>query len=243
MAEKQQRSLDVWIVESNTVYKGVPYTVVVNWIQEGRLLEDDQVRTPSTKEWRRIADIPGLAVYLPKAEPLRATDQAEALESVELDFVYKKPLPDEDEDVDMIPLIDVSLVLLIFFMITAASGGAAAFIKTPPANIASIANTTGIWIGVNLEGNEGKNQAVVYSLGEEGRASPDPEDRNIRTKQELLQRLDALLAKKTAKVDVTIQAHEDCEDGLVVDLTIELSKKPRRDKILAKYTGVTEKLP
>src|SRR5271166_1785343 len=109
MAEKQVRSLDVWIIDSNTVYKDVPYTVVVNWIQEGRLLEDDQVRTPKTKEWKRIADIPGMAVYLPKAEPLRATDQAEALESVELDFAWKKPPADEDEEVDMIPLIDVSL--------------------------------------------------------------------------------------------------------------------------------------
>lgn len=72
MAEKQ-RFLDVWIVEANTVYKEVPYTVVLDWIQQGRLLEEDQVRSSGTKDWHRVADVPGLRPYVPKAEPLRPT--------------------------------------------------------------------------------------------------------------------------------------------------------------------------
>ena len=37
MAEKR-RFLDVWIVESNTVYQEVPFEVVADWLQQGRLL-------------------------------------------------------------------------------------------------------------------------------------------------------------------------------------------------------------
>ena len=39
-----KRFLDVWIIESNTVYREVPFTVVADWIQQGRLLEDDMLR-------------------------------------------------------------------------------------------------------------------------------------------------------------------------------------------------------
>ena len=50
MAEKR-RFLDVWIVDSNTVYREVPFTVVADWVQQGRLLEDDNhlsvFRSPS----------------------------------------------------------------------------------------------------------------------------------------------------------------------------------------------------
>ena len=43
MAQKR-RFLDVWIVESNTVYQEVPFEVVTDWVQQGRLLADDQVK-------------------------------------------------------------------------------------------------------------------------------------------------------------------------------------------------------
>ena len=54
MAEKR-RFLDVWIVESNTVYREVPFTVVCDWLQQGRLLEGDHVRPSGTADWKRIA--------------------------------------------------------------------------------------------------------------------------------------------------------------------------------------------
>jgi biopolymer transport protein ExbD len=240
MAEKRQ-FLDVWLVDSNTVYREVPFTVVVDWVQQGRLLEGDQVRPSKTKEWQRLGDVHAFAAYLPKPEPQRASDEAEALDRVELDFHWKKQHPAEDEEVDMIPLIDVSLVLLIFFMLSPAGGGFASFIPVPPAQKASIAEVSGVWIGVNLEG-EGDNRTIVYSLGEEGRQSPDEADRNIHDRAVLLERLDLLLAKKTGPVEVTINGHKDVEDGEIVALTLELGKDGRRAKISRKYTGVTEKL-
>jgi biopolymer transport protein ExbD len=253
MADKQQ-TLDVWIVEANTVYRDVPYTVVIDWIQEGRLLEEDQARSPGSKDWKRIADYPGLMVYLPKPEPLRAVDQAEALESIQLDFAWKKPPSDEDDDVDMIPLIDVSLVLLIFFMLTATPGGAAALVSTPMAENASVGDTSGIWISIDFAGEGKTGQSVVYSIGRDGKAASEARDRNIATLPQLLARLDDMLPRKEAgkpiepanKVRVTINANEMIEDGTVMELTKELSRSGeasqfRREKILSKHTGVREK--
>src|SRR4051794_19833943 len=118
MAEPQRRFYDVWIVESNTVYREVPYTVVTDWVQQGRLLDDDQLRPSGTQQWQRLGDQTSFAAFLPKVEPQRADDQAEMLEPVQVDFAWRPRTDDEDDDVDMIPLIDISLVLLIFFMMT-----------------------------------------------------------------------------------------------------------------------------
>src|SRR6185312_11298915 len=130
---QKRRFLDVWIVESNTVYREVPFQVVTDWVQQGRLLEDDMLRPSGTAEWLKVGGSPDFAPYLPRSEPDRVEDQAEALEPVELDFRWKKRHDDEDDDVDMIPLIDVSLVLLIFFMMSATAAVAFGNISTPPA--------------------------------------------------------------------------------------------------------------
>src|SRR5262245_65517529 len=85
MAEKK-RLLDVWIVELKTVYREVPFAVVTDWLQQGRLLADDRVRLTGTADWRIVGKIPTLAAFLPKPEPGRADDQAEALEQVATGF-------------------------------------------------------------------------------------------------------------------------------------------------------------
>src|SRR5262245_18873215 len=134
MADKR-RALDVWVVETGTVYREVPFTVVTDWIQQGRLLPDDKARPAGKGGWYRLADIPAFAVYLPKPEPFRAEDQAEALEPVEAELPSRRHRRDyEEDDPDMIPLIDISLVLLIFFIMTAVvQVGIFSPIATPPA--------------------------------------------------------------------------------------------------------------
>src|SRR6516162_9486 len=142
-----RRFLDVWIIESNTVYREVPFTVVADWVQQGRLLPDDMLRPSGTAEWFRVGDNPSFAAYLPRSEPYAANDQAEALEPVQVEFAWKRRPEDEDDDVDMIPLIDVSLVLLVFFIMTAGAVVAASNIKLPEAqyNLTS-GNEAMIWI-------------------------------------------------------------------------------------------------
>ena len=64
----------------------------------------------------------------------------------------------------MIPLIDVSLVLLIFFMMTAGPGAASVLIQTPNTeNVELEQNPTPSGIGINL--NDPKYPIPSYSFG------------------------------------------------------------------------------
>ena len=83
MAAKE-RLLDVWIIELNKVYTGVPFTVVTDWLQQGRLLGTDRVRLAGKAKWHPVEAVPALRPYMPNAQPLAVEDRAEALEPVEL---------------------------------------------------------------------------------------------------------------------------------------------------------------
>jgi biopolymer transport protein ExbD len=237
MGEKR-RFQDVWIVDSNTVYREVPFTVVADWVQQGRLLEDDKLCPSGTKQWARVGDTPEFTPYLPKPEPFRSNDQAEALEPVHLDFAWRKPRAEEDDDPDMIPLIDISLVLLIFFMMTASGVGIAGMIATPATEYGTTTERTDtVMIGINLENDE-----PVYSLAV-GNKAPAPEDRDLRSQDALLGRLKDLLERIPGRVEVSINAHKDVKSGVVRDLTAELGQPEFRRHIEDKYIGVSQKAP
>lgn len=233
MLEKRQ-FLDVWILETNSVYREVPYTVVADWVQQGRLLEDDRLRPSGTGDWITLGDMPAFAAYLPKAEPFRTEDRAEALEPVQIDFGWKRKTEDEDEDVDMIPLIDVSLVLLIFFMMTA-SVAAASLIDTPLAVFGTqlLNDPKALWIGID----KSANGAPVYSVAYADQ-NPSQDDRKL-SKEQVLQRLDQILQEGPA--DVTIKADRQLPYDVVEKMTSELEKRRSHGRIRKTYAGVSEK--
>jgi biopolymer transport protein ExbD len=236
MADKK-RFLDVWIVESNTVYREVPFTVVSDWVQQGRLLEDDMLKPSGTNEWKRIGGSPDFNVYLPKPQAFRSEDQAEALEPVQLDFSYKRRHDDEDDDVDMIPLIDVSLVLLIFFMLISAGAVSASSIKLPGAQNPTVSaiNPEEVTIGIDLEGG-----TPVFSLGVGNKPPLDDVDhRGIHGVEELKQKLGIQL-EGTGRTEVTINAHKDVRSGLVRDVTAMLGSGTFRSKVDRVLIGVNE---
>ena len=72
-----KRHLDVWIIQTNVVYRAVPYSVVTDWLQQGRLLGEDQLRYSGTEKWVKISTVPSLSAFLPREEPGRVNDQAE----------------------------------------------------------------------------------------------------------------------------------------------------------------------
>jgi len=238
MAEKR-RYLDVWIIETNTVYREVPFEVVTDWVQQGRLLADDMLRPSGTAQWFRLGDNPSFAAYLPQSDPYAANDQAEALEPVAVDFAWKRRPEDEDDDVDMIPLIDVSLVLLVFFMMTAGAIAVASNIKLPEAtyNLTS-GNEAMIWVGVQAV--EADPSALpYYSIGE-GENPPASKDDEGLTEKQVLERLDAKLKERAGlKVDVQVRGDANLQAGYVRRLQVELER--RRDIIDKKYKRVNEK--
>lgn len=239
MAEK--RFLDVWIVEANTVYREVPFPVVSDWVQQGRLLENDMLRRSGTAEWFPIGGSPDFAPYLPRSEPDRVDDVAEALEPVQLDFQWKKRPEDEDDDVDMIPLIDVSLVLLIFFMLTASTAGISAFVPTPQAEYGAISpNNEEVQLNINLEG-EGDNRKPVFSFSVGGQFLDAKKDKDLPTMDEVLSRLQEYLDKQPKPVEVCINAHPDVKSGLTRELIARLEVEPFRGHVSGKYFGVSDK--
>jgi biopolymer transport protein ExbD len=238
MSSTPKRFLDVWIIDSNTVYREVPFTVVADWIQQGRLLEDDMLRPSGTAEWMKVGASPSFAPYLPKVVPHGVEDRAEALEPVDLDFAWKKSHDDEDDDCDMIPLIDVSLVLLIFFMMTTTVVIASSSILVPETeNGATLAGQGVVWIGIDKAGD-----GTEYSIGEGDRPAPD-QDRNIKTLKEVLQKLDSRLKGIEEPVEIRVSAHRDLPYETVRKLTEELEPRRRQGKIREIRSEVNEKKP
>jgi biopolymer transport protein ExbD len=222
---QKRRFIDVWIVETNTVYREVPFTVVTDWIQQGRLLGDDRVRPSGTAEWFPIGSSPTFAPYVPKMEAHRAEDQAEALEPVQIDFTWKRRPEDEDDDVDMIPLIDISLVLLIFFMMTAAIAAGLADINTPRAKhkVEVLKQDMKLWVGMDIR--EGKGGPEVsdkskpwYSLGVEGTVIVQP----TRKFSALVQGLKEQIGRASGTVKVRIKADQSLPVEVIKNMTVFL---------------------
>jgi biopolymer transport protein ExbD len=234
MADKRQ-FLDVWIVETNSVYREVPYSVVTDWIQQGRLLEDDRMRPSGTADWQQISSIPAFAAYLPKEEPYRAEDRAEALEPVQVDFVWKASPEEDDQDVDMIPLIDVSLVLLLFFMMTASVATAASLINTPLAAYGTqlLNDPQALWIGID----QGADKRVFYSIA---LADQNPKDEDSKlSKDQILEHLDRFLQERPA--DVTIKADRQVPYEDIKEMTLALEQRRWKGKVRKTFAGVSEK--
>jgi biopolymer transport protein ExbD len=235
MAEKR-RFIDVWIVDGNTVYKEVPFAVVTDWVQQGRVLENDMWKPSGTKDWIPFGGRPEFAPYFPHPEPNRTEDQAEALEPVHVDFTFKRPKQEEDDDVDMIPLIDVSLVLLVFFMLSATTAGMAAFVRTPDVEHTLMADTPDAFrIDVSND-----NGAPIYSLAVSGKP-PAEDEKDLRQLSALLDRLKARLEQSPIDVEVVINADKDLAAKHVRDLLVALRLKPFRDKIRVNYFGATQR--
>jgi biopolymer transport protein ExbD len=245
MATKK-RLLDVWILDLNTVYREVPYAVVTDWLQQGRLLAEDKVRATGTTSWHSVGKIPALAPYLPKQEPFRAEDQAEALEPVEVGFDWKRPTEDDDEDVDMIPLIDISLVLLIFFMMTASvSSGVFSPINTPGAKhqLAAISKDQ-FWIGIDVKGPEGKVEkgpdgkpAPWYSLGKDTTVLHMPVRDSAVVLGDFLQRVQKELPPepRDVAIKVRIRADRSLPIEVIQRITLALQEQEASLKGRAKY--------
>jgi biopolymer transport protein ExbD len=231
----KQAFYDVWIVETNAAYRKVPYTVVTDWIQQGRLLPNDKLRPSGVKEWSRLSELPSFTAFLPRAERHRAEDAAEAMEPVQSEIAWKRRPEDEDDDVDMIPLIDVSLVLLVFFiMTTAAVGGAVSTIRTPPAEHKLLAiDKNMLWVGIDRDGDG----QLVYYLGQ----GDQQEAKNFRDKRILLQEIDDVLRGQRA-INVRIKANLHLPYEVVRDMTSDLEQfKP--DRVKSILAEVSEKTP
>ncbi len=211
---------DVWLLTSQRVYRAVPFDVLTDWLQQGRVTADDKVRPSGQGEWKSVGEARAFAAFLPSAEPRSADDAAEAFEPVHMAALpIRRRYDDDDDDVDMIPLIDISLVLLIFFMMTATVAISGADIETPTLYHGSQLTTgsDAIWLGAD----KGPDGAAVYSIGT-GNAPAKDEDRSL-TLAQVVERL-KVEVKKMRGVPVRIAGHRGLPFGAVQVLTAEVEK-------------------
>src|SRR5262245_44464531 len=175
---------DLQLQSGTKIYRAVPYEVVTNWLQQGRVIAKDRVRPVGTETWTAVEDHGELAVFLPQAVAALPNDAAEALQPVELGIEVHPKRADHDEDVDMVPLIDISLVLLIFFMMTThvAIGGSRNDV-TPTQYATLVSGKEMLWVGVDL----GLDQQPTYSIGE-GEQAAAPGDERL-TMNEVIERI------------------------------------------------------
>lgn len=251
MPAKPPKAFDVWFVVANTVYKAVPYNVVADWTQQGRLAGTDMVRPTGTQEaWVKVSEYELLADYLPLpvARVVPAPEenlipaevvgeerpQAPAGPTVELPDPEPGPTVsrfEEDDEVDMIPLIDISLVLLIFFMMTT-TVAAISRISVPEMTNASKVDPSGQTLVIYLD-QTGPGQ-VEYAVGK-GTTAPAGPDAKL-TEKEVLLRLDALMSEATQAVKVRIAAHQDLPYEVVERIMKELERRKQRGVQISEYT-------
>jgi biopolymer transport protein ExbD len=228
------KNLDVWIVETNAVYQAVPFTVVTDWIIQGRLLAEDKIRPVGTEDWFPISKVKQLAAYLPQPEAPRAEDEAEALEPVAFELTYNRPRTDPEDDVDMIPLIDVSLVLLIYFMMILAATAPAMAIDVPRAEHAStFKDEHAVNILIDF-----RNDQVRYGLRHENK----PYLTYSEDADEVVRVAKTLFEDQSEKVNLTINADARLPSREVRDMISRLTIVPEiKAKIAGLFIGTGEK--
>jgi biopolymer transport protein ExbD len=231
------QKFDVWFVAADQVYRAVPWAVVSGWAEQGRLAAGDRVRPAgSTPAWVKVADEPTLSGFL--FNPARHLGESAGEGGpIELDLGPRPRAREiEDDEVDMIPLIDVSLVLLVFFMLTTVVA-ATSPVAVPEMKYAQeiVKESDSITIQIDTRGVT--EHFYALRLGDAG---PTPDDNNLLTLGELLVRLDKRLAERRTPPEIRIACNAKLPGGLVREVTPELHKLQQKGKITGYTTDVNE---
>jgi biopolymer transport protein ExbD len=218
-------SFDVWIVDRNTVYQKVPYDVVADWVQEGRLLERDCVRPAgqTTVAWQRIKEHPQLSPFL---APLDSSPEEKPTEvEQEVDLVIEQRVKEsEDDDVDMIPLIDISMVLLVFFVMTAENLVAGLPVNSPAAHHAQLGDPSLSTIPITVIYDE--SNTLQFFVGDKG----DKDDNRARNVDQAITKVKEILSAPAAfeVYVVVIRADAKVPFDVMQQLTEKLSTMRKR---------------
>lgn len=253
------KSFDVWFQAASTVYKGVPYQVVADWVQQGRLGANDLVRPSGTDQaWQPIRDYTLLADYLPSslqapivavgdeenagnAEPTAKPESASGNVPTEEELFEPTQAPlfrrsEEDEEVDMVPLIDISMVLLVFFIMIRATG-ALAPVDVPEMRYAG--QQTADPDAVTLVIDKYDEERVYYAV-RQGKSAPLPRHDNLSTPEEALRALDEVLATMTRPPEVRVACHRDLPYERILELQPELEGRRKKNMINSFVATVVE---
>jgi biopolymer transport protein ExbD len=239
------------------VYKQVPYTVVADWCQQGRLGPTDQLRPAGTSEaWKRVEEVELFADYLPRSvpaatvpvEPAAAEPAADpgAVAPVEIpETPDLDPLPrsrsrvDGDDEVDMIPLIDISMVLLVFFIMIRAAGSLSS-VDVPDMRYAAKRSNDPNTVTITIE--KADETTVVYSV-RVGERPLQPDNANLPGPRVAIERLNAVLADMDKPPEVRIACGQNLPSARVFELIPDLKVLEKKHKIKGFTAEVNEAPP
>jgi biopolymer transport protein ExbD len=235
------QSLDVWLLASNTVYRGVPFAVAAGWAEQGRLSKSDKVRPAGgmDSDWIVVQNMESLADYLyGGGRPvIEANDGSESYEKVEIDPAWPKSSLESDDEVDMIPLIDISLVLLIFFMMTSVVSSMSP-VQVPGMKYGTEIDAADGSITILIERDPENNPLYSIQIGKE---KPRVDESGRGDRDKLLALLDQELTRANRDVAVRIACHELLPRSVVGDLCVELQKRVEKQQISRYSAEVNEK--
>ncbi len=266
------KAFDVWFVTANTVYKAVPYNVVADWTQQGRLASGDMVRPAGTSvAWAKVGEHELLSDYIARpavgmavqvetvAAPsgdLANSDTLQESDMLELEPVRRVSRGEEDDDVDMIPLIDVSMVLLVFFILMRAAG-ALAPVDVPEMQYAGELSNDPQAITITIDKATDPTQSrpedrewAVYSV-RVGQQPAKPEHDNIPARGAEAERREALVRTVASlrelldfnkPPDVRIACHKDLPRERVYEIRRELETL-RTDGKINSFTATVLEAP
>ena len=187
----KSRDWDVWLIAADQVYKNVPADVLAGWAEQGRLAPSDRLRPSGSAEpWAIAKDAAGVGGFFAPERPA-LPDEAQYHEEIELGPRPRRREASDDE-VDMIPLIDVSLVLLVFFMLTTVVA------TMPSVDVPAIKNVNTFAPEANalvVQIEEPAPGSLTYAV-RAVESAPAPGDANLKDLAALSARLNGLLATR-----------------------------------------------
>jgi len=194
-----RRAMELKVVSLDRVYGPVPWDKLVQLAQQGRISAEDLVRQAGTEAWSRVDEVPALAASLPQPS-LVLTDEGGA--AVELDAdagaagaLLPAKKPSEDVEMDMAPMIDVTFLLLIFFMLTN-----------------SLANPSPMDVPVAVHGRgvtlEGQQLLLIDTEGGYYLGDNASEENRAASLDALIQEVQANADASRAPMDVIVNAHK-----------------------------------
>jgi biopolymer transport protein ExbD len=224
------KALDVWFVAANTVYRQVPYNVVADWVRGGRLGTADKLRPAGTDDsaYRTVGEWNLFADYLPAPAVGRTEEgtEVELPEPVEPEGHGRKRREAEDDEVDMIPLIDISMVLLVFFIIVSATG-ALSPIDVPEMRYGGELTNDPDAITISIQ--KASADKVFYAV-RIGKTAPSAENAKLPNPEAAMAALDAMLSAATRPPHVMVACEKDLPSERVIEIQKDL--KVRLDKRL-----------
>jgi biopolymer transport protein ExbD len=258
MPAKPPKAFDVWLMSANTVYKAVPYNVVADWTQQGRLARTDKVRPAGTTEpWVAVGDHELLTDYLPRPSGARAVSavvvpdepapstppsggaasaEGEAAELPDPEPPARVSRPEDDDEVDMIPLIDISMVLLVFFILVQAAG-ALAPVDVPEMKYAGQLTADPEAITITIEK---LNADEVYYSVRVGPTAPKPSADLLKTPEQAIEALLKELSGTTRPPEVRIACRKELPRERVYELRRMLEDKRKAGMISSFLATVVE---